>query len=72
MIYIFEEPRPKTLLSEWASGERLPCAWFYFWNVGTSLQNLQLGLLRSIFYYALSKYTELITVVFLAICRFIS
>src|SRR5881396_2565633 len=42
MKYSLKEPRPRTLLSEWASGEHLPYTGFYFWNIVTSLQKSQL------------------------------
>jgi hypothetical protein len=68
MRYLVESAKTKELLEQWAGGEKLTVAAFFFWNGGASEQASQTGLLRSLLYRILSKtriaYPDLIRRVF--------
>ena len=50
MKFITEHPKTRQALSQWASGQHLITAGFYFWHAGTVLQKSQEGLLQSLLY----------------------
>ncbi|KAE9379481.1 hypothetical protein N431DRAFT_451335 [Stipitochalara longipes BDJ] len=64
MRFIFDDPRIRANLEQWAPPESLNTPAFFFWNSGAPEQKSQVGLLRSIIYDVLQKHTELFPVVF--------
>lgn len=59
--YICKDPRTQKYLKNWAKGQPLIEASFYFWNSGSSIQMSQAGLLRSLLYQALRAKPSLIS-----------
>ncbi|KAH6850502.1 hypothetical protein B0I37DRAFT_323904 [Chaetomium sp. MPI-CAGE-AT-0009] len=60
MKRLFHHPRTKELLTEWAKGDPVHLASFFFWNLGTPEQKTQEGLSRSLLHQILSRYPSLI------------
>lgn len=60
MKFITEHPKTRQALSQWASGQHLITAGFYFWHAGTVLQKSQEGLLQSLLYEIFRQCPELI------------
>ena len=60
MKYLCEHDSTKATLQEWASGERLVMANFFFWCSGLEKQKSQEGLLQSLLYQILLRCPELI------------
>ena len=58
--FITEHPKTRQALSQWASGQHLITAGFYFWHAGTVLQKSQEGLLQSLLYEIFRRCPELI------------
>ncbi|KAJ8111143.1 hypothetical protein ONZ43_g5693 [Nemania bipapillata] len=52
--YLADSPRTKKSLAQWAAGNKLHTASFYFWNAGNSMQKSQQGLLQSLLFQVLS------------------
>lgn len=69
MKFIHHDPRTKSALSTWASGHELVTASFFFWNLGSTLQKSQGGLLRSLLHDILDRHRHLIATVFPELCR---
>ncbi|KAH6702908.1 hypothetical protein BKA61DRAFT_494586 [Leptodontidium sp. MPI-SDFR-AT-0119] len=63
MKYIYQSPKTRKYLTEWASGTVLRRAGFFFWNSGTKEQRTQAGLLRSLLHDVLQQAPNLIPVV---------
>ncbi|OCK90763.1 uncharacterized protein K441DRAFT_698929 [Cenococcum geophilum 1.58] len=64
MKFLCDRPKTRAALEEWAAGDTLVTASFFFWNAGTELQKSQEGLLRSLLYEVLKKIPCLIPAVF--------
>ncbi|KAI1872897.1 hypothetical protein JX265_004727 [Neoarthrinium moseri] len=62
MKHVLNDPRTKALLRRWtgSSENEAACASFFFWNLGTTLQKSQEGLLRSLLYDILCQHPGLI------------
>lgn len=69
MKFIQRDERTQQRLQAWAGRRRLLTASFFFWNVGTSLQKSQSGLLRSLLFDILDKNKYLIPSVLSTLCR---
>lgn len=74
MKHIFDDSRTRDYLKQWVRKDvrlakneediRFCLATFFFWNSGTVDQKSQNGLLRALLYQVLSRFPELISVVF--------
>ncbi|KAI1407519.1 hypothetical protein F5Y13DRAFT_205965 [Hypoxylon sp. FL1857] len=64
MKFITEQPRTAELLQLWAGDKEVLFASFYFFYKGSNEQKTELGLLRSLLYWILSRRKVLIPVVF--------
>ncbi|KAI4599045.1 hypothetical protein KJ359_002462 [Pestalotiopsis sp. 9143b] len=61
MKYLLSDTRTKTALRKWSGGpSETTMASFFFWNLGTSMQKTQEGLLRSLLYDILCQHPGLI------------
>jgi len=60
MKYLGTHPDVKKHLAGWAEESPFVCAHFFFWNLGTTLQKSQAGLLRSLLHQALSQHAHII------------
>jgi hypothetical protein len=60
MKHLSAQPEIQRHLSVWADKLPLVCAHFFFWNLGTTLQKSQAGLLRSLLHQTFSKHIHLI------------
>lgn len=60
MKFLSSHTRTREILQEWAGGQRLVSASYFFWNSGSTIQRSQLGLLQSLLYQVLRKCPELI------------
>ncbi|KAI4195786.1 MAG: hypothetical protein LQ350_006980 [Teloschistes chrysophthalmus] len=60
MKYIVHEPQTKQYLRDWAPNARLIIASFFFWNLGTRLQNSAAGLLRSLLYQIAAQWEGMV------------
>ena len=60
MKLLYNHPRTKELLGEWAGDKTLVCVPFFFWNSGSKLQMSLQGLYRSLLYKVLSQCPVLI------------
>ena len=69
MKFIYRDERTRQHLQVWAGRRQLLTASFFFWNVGTSLQKSQSGLLRSLLFDILDKNKYLIPSVLSTLCR---
>jgi hypothetical protein len=69
MKYICNNPATKRALSDWAGSDTLITASFFFWNLGSSLQKSQEGLLRSLLHDVLDRHQYLIPILFPGLCR---
>ncbi|TEY38631.1 hypothetical protein BOTCAL_0481g00010 [Botryotinia calthae] len=58
--FIVDNEQTYNRLALWAPQNQLLVLHFFFWNLGTSLQKSQTGMLRAILHEALSKHPELI------------
>lgn len=56
MKWLFHDPRTKVLLAEWANGDAVILASFFFWNLGTLEQKSLEGLSRSLLRQILSQH----------------
>jgi hypothetical protein len=63
MRYVYDHPKTKQLLSEWAKPLPLTTARFFFWNSGTPVQRSQTGLLRSLLFECLKQNPTLVPIV---------
>lgn len=59
MKFFSSQTRTRDALSQWAGSKGLLIASFFFWNLGTSLQKSQVGLLRSLLHDVLQARPEL-------------
>ncbi|KAI0102787.1 hypothetical protein GGR51DRAFT_573819 [Nemania sp. FL0031] len=59
MKYLAENPRVTEHLEAWSGDSRLVIGRYFFWNSGTSLQNSEEGLLRSLLFDTLRACPEL-------------
>lgn len=59
MKFIYDNPRTKEILGQWADKKPLHIAKFFFWWAGTKIQKSQDGLLRSLLYEILRQMPEL-------------
>ena len=57
--FLREDLRTERSLLEWAGSSKLVLASFFFWNLGSSLQKSQLGLLRALLYEIIQAEPEL-------------
>ena len=64
MRFIWNNPQTLEYLCDWAEGEHLIVATFFFWNSGIPDQRSQSGLLRSLLYEVLKNRVDLIPDVF--------
>ncbi|KAH8663414.1 hypothetical protein BGZ60DRAFT_67197 [Tricladium varicosporioides] len=64
MKYLYNSPKSRQPLKQWAGKLPLITASYYFWNSGTSMQKSQTGLLQSLLYESLVQYEELIPEIF--------
>ncbi|KAF3934822.1 hypothetical protein ABW19_dt0200473 [Dactylella cylindrospora] len=64
MRYIYEEGRTKEHLQEWADGEKLHTAGFFFWISGSIEQRSQSGLLKSLLHQLLEGQQHLVATTF--------
>jgi ABC-type multidrug transport system fused ATPase/permease subunit len=66
MKLILQDPRTKSVMEDgdWARGQDLDVATFFFWNPGSILQKSREGLLRTLLYQILHKHQHLIPRVF--------
>ncbi|KAK3290877.1 uncharacterized protein B0H64DRAFT_427413 [Chaetomium fimeti] len=64
MKFISRHPTTKHLLQEWAGGEDLVIAGFFFHYMGSGLQKSELGAFRGLLYHILSQRRDLIQVAF--------
>lgn len=55
MKFIYDNPRTKALLVDWAQSQDLLMAHCFFWNPGPEIQRSRGGLLRSLLYQLLSQ-----------------
>ena len=62
--FVYDHPRTAQALENWADGNPLIKAAHYFWNLGSSLQKSQEGLLRTLLYTILGTYRYLIPIIF--------
>lgn len=62
--FINEQDRTQEELNHWSSGKRLLCASFYFSYKGSDEQRTELGLVRSLLHWILTKERNLISLVF--------
>lgn len=69
MKYIHGEERTRQALLHWAGNDILVFASFFFWNLGSTMQKSQIGLLRSLLHDVLEQHPELIPTVFPELCR---
>lgn len=60
MKFLYDHPKTRAALREWAGDARLSIARFFFWNAGTVLQKSQLGLLRTLLLHVLTQVPHLI------------
>jgi hypothetical protein len=60
MRFIWNNPQTLEYLRDWAEGERLVVATFFFWNSGIPDQRSQSGLLRSLLHEVLKNRIDLI------------
>lgn len=60
MKFIWNHPQTTQLLTEWAQGERVLCAGFFFWNSGEKIQSSQEGLFRTLLYQLCRQDPELL------------
>lgn len=60
MKFLFEHPKAKILLQEWAAGRGLLILFHSFWLVGASLQHNFKGLLANLMYQIARVYPEMI------------
>lgn len=72
MKYIHRDVRTRRALEIWAGKKRLVIPSFFFWNLGSSLQKTQKGLLRSLLFDLLNQHQELIPSLFPGLCRTIA
>ena len=72
MKLIYNHPRTKTLLKEWAGGKTLISVPFFFWNSGSKLQMSLPGLYRSLLYHVLAQFPALIPDILPAQWRMVS
>ena len=63
MKYLHQHTRVIVALSEWADGQQLITASFYFWHAGSDLQKSQRGLLQTLLYYVLRQCPQLVPAV---------
>jgi hypothetical protein len=63
MKHIFDDPRTRFYLEEWAQGIPLCLVTFFFWNSGTVEQRSQAGLLRGLLYQSLEQYPDLLPII---------
>jgi hypothetical protein len=64
MKFIVNDERTKQALMKWSGNDELLMPTFFFWNLGTALQNSHVGLIRSLLHAVLEAHEELIPVVF--------
>jgi hypothetical protein len=65
MKYLFQEPAMKCRLEGWAGRkDKLICASFFFWDLGSSIQKSQAGLLLSLLYTIFTEEVCLLKEVF--------
>lgn len=69
MKYIYDSPQTREALQHWAGGTRLIFATFFSWNIGSTLQKSQVGLLRSLLHDILQQVPDLIPGVLPRLCR---
>ncbi|KAF2250748.1 hypothetical protein BU26DRAFT_269347 [Trematosphaeria pertusa] len=62
MKFVCGHPDTKQALKEWADGEEVTMLSFYFWNLGTTLQKSDTGMLRVLLCDLLERHPELIPV----------
>lgn len=67
MKFIVNDDRTKQALMKWSGNDKLLMPTFFFWNLGTALQNSHVGLIRSLLYAVLKAHEELIPVIFAAL-----
>ena len=60
MKYLYNHPKTRAALKEWAAGKDLVVAGFFFWSAGTSMQKSQQGLLQSLLMCILKQRPALI------------
>jgi len=60
MKFLIQDPRTQGYLRLWAGRDKLICANFYFWYLGTAIQKSQTGLVRSLLFTVL-KEIEMLT-----------
>lgn len=58
--YLLSDARTKAALQKWSGGSETTLASFFFWNLGTTMQRTQEGLLRSLLYDILCQHPGLI------------
>ncbi|KAF4460941.1 small s [Fusarium albosuccineum] len=61
MKYLYQNPRARHLIAQWASGPHTIVR-FFFWNLGTAEQKSQEGLSRTLLYQILSHNKSLIAI----------
>jgi hypothetical protein len=69
MKYIYDSPQTRKALQQWAGGTRLIFSSFFSWNIGSTLQKSQVGLLRSLLHDILQQVPDLIPGVLPRLCR---
>lgn len=69
MKHICRHALTQQALTVWAGENTLVTASFFFWNLGSTLQKSQEGLLRSLLHDILSKHQYLIPSIFPSLCR---
>jgi hypothetical protein len=69
MKFVQGHPVTQRALTAWAGQGNLVTASFYFWNLGSVLQNSHSGLIRSLLFDILDQRRSLIPVVFPGMCR---
>jgi hypothetical protein len=60
MKYILQHNSFHDHLQTWAGDGKFACAWFYFYHLGTSMQQSQTGLLRSLLHCIFRQHPQLI------------
>ncbi|THV43694.1 hypothetical protein BGAL_1083g00010 [Botrytis galanthina] len=63
MKFIYEHPKTKENLQQWAAGKPLYIAKFFFWWAGTGVQKSQNGLLRTLLFEILRQMPQMIPLI---------
>jgi hypothetical protein len=64
MKFIREDERTRVALTQWAAGQRLVLASFFFWNLGSEIQRSQDGLLRALLFDVVEASLTLLPIFF--------